>query len=321
FSAETSVFVRTGASVQLDLQTQERSKINVFLWEKDKSNTIATYIIATKQVLNVSSYENRVKFNTETFSITLKNMMKTDNGLYTARSIEENDIFFAKYRVTVLDAVEVPIMTVNSNQSSGDSCTVNFTCRSHSLTLNSTYNSGSCSQMEVSYEVNFLILDCSQKSIICNHSNPVSWNHDRINVAQLCFFKDQTPKKEEKKSTPWWIVFVVLGVLIILILAGFIYCKCIKGAQKEVEGTVYAQVEGQEMQKLNSDCHTYDTPDRVQDQTQKEPADERPETTYCTVGQHQKPRIPPETDHTIYSAVFKQSNKKPPAISSDDASK
>ncbi|RXN25250.1 CD48 antigen-like protein [Labeo rohita] len=114
-------------------------------------------------------------------------MMKTDSGLYRARSVEDNNKFFAEYRVSVIDAVEAPVLTVNSNQSSGDSCTVNFTCRSHELMINSSYQDKSCSpEKETSNGTNTLILNCSKESIICNHSNPVSWKADRINITQLC---------------------------------------------------------------------------------------------------------------------------------------
>ncbi len=86
----------------------------------------------------------------------------------------------------VSDAVEAPVLTVNSNWFSGDSCTVNFTCRAHELTINSSYQNNRCSPEEVTSQINTLILDCSEKSIICNHSNPVSWKQDRRNITQLC---------------------------------------------------------------------------------------------------------------------------------------
>ncbi|KAI2667913.1 CD48 antigen [Labeo rohita] len=187
FSAEISVFVQTGTSVQLNIQTQELPKMNVFIWEKDKSTTIVAYITAIKQVLSDIYYEKRVEFNTETFSVTLKNMQKTDSGLYRARSVQDNNKFFAEYRVSIIDAVEAPVLTVNSNWSSSDSCTVNLTCRAHELMINSRYQNKSCSTEEVtSNGINTLILNCSENSIICNHSNAVSWKEDRINITQLC---------------------------------------------------------------------------------------------------------------------------------------
>uniref|UniRef100_A0A8C2KTU7 Immunoglobulin V-set domain-containing protein n=1 Tax=Cyprinus carpio TaxID=7962 RepID=A0A8C2KTU7_CYPCA len=318
----SDVFVQTGASIQLDIKTQELPKIHVLVWGKDKSATILTFINATKEAIRDGSYKERVEFNTETFSVTLKNMQKTDSGLYTARAIEDNNKFFAEYKVSVIDAVEAPVLTVISNWSSSDSCTVNFTCRAPELMINSSYQNNRCSPQEVtSHEIHNLTLDCSKKYIICNHSNPVSWKQDRVNIKELCVNKEENPEKR-KQSSPLWLgvgVGVPVTVFFLILFGVILYLKYKKGTQKEVvEGsTVYAQVEVQEMKELNSECNTYDMPDRAK--AQEETGDKRPNTTYCTVGQHKKSAIPRETDHTIYSAVYKQSSKKPPAITSDDA--
>ncbi len=41
-------------------------------------------------------------FNTETFSLTLKNMQKTDSGLYTARIVASKQADIVTYRVSVI---------------------------------------------------------------------------------------------------------------------------------------------------------------------------------------------------------------------------
>ncbi|XP_016146292.1 natural killer cell receptor 2B4-like [Sinocyclocheilus grahami] len=219
----------------------------------------------------------------------------------------------------VSDAVEAPVLTMNSNGSSSDSCTVNFTCRAHELMIDSSYQNNRCSREEVTSQINTLILDCSEESIICNHSNPVSWKEDRINITQRCDDNKKNNSKNETDSSLLWpslSVVASVAVIILICVSVFLYCRHKKGAQDGVvEGnTVYAQVKAQEMQNLNSDSHTYDFPDRGQAQTQKETGDNLPNTTYSRVGQHQK--IASETDLTIYSEVYKQPNKKPPA---DDA--
>uniref|UniRef100_A0A8C1KUI1 Si:ch211-209f23.6 n=1 Tax=Cyprinus carpio TaxID=7962 RepID=A0A8C1KUI1_CYPCA len=186
FSAEISVFVQTGDSVQLDIQTQQLPEFDLLYWSNDKSESIVKYFHKTKVVRLHSSYKDRVDFNNKTFSLTLKNMQKTDSGLYTAIASGESDKDIVTYRVSVIDAVEAPVLTVNSNRSSSDSCTVNFTCRAHELMIDSSYQNKRCSPEEVTSQINTLILDCSEESIICNHSNPVSWKEDRINITQLC---------------------------------------------------------------------------------------------------------------------------------------
>ncbi|CAM4587783.1 unnamed protein product [Leuciscus chuanchicus] len=175
FSAEISVFVKTGDSVQLDIQTQEElPEFDLLSWRNYKSE-IVRYISESKTVYLLYSYKDRVDFNDKTFSLTLKNMQKTDTGLYRAIASGLINKDIASYRLYVIDAVEAPVLTVNSHWSSSDSCTVNFTCRAHDLMINSSYQNNRCSPQEVTSQINTLILDCSEESIICNYSNPVSW--------------------------------------------------------------------------------------------------------------------------------------------------
>ncbi|KAK2900496.1 hypothetical protein Q8A67_008611 [Cirrhinus molitorella] len=230
FSVDTSIFVQTGASVQLDIQTQEQSKINVnvFLWEKDKSTTIVTYITATNQVLNDNSYKNRVKFNAKTFSLTLKNMQKTDN------------------------AVEAPVLTVNSNWSSSDSCTVSFTCRAHEIMINSSYQNNRCSPEE--------------KYIMCNHSNPVSWKEDRINIKQLCSIQQIQLSYSSSYMMVLVVSCVVVGVMVFAALILYCCCKNETGV-KQADDTGY---------------------DDVETLTQKMTGDTWTTVTYCAAG-HQTP--------------------------------
>ncbi len=107
FSAEISVFVQTGASVQLDIQTQDLPKFNVLFWSNDKSENIVTYISAIKEVIPHPIYKDRMDFNKTTFSLTLTNMQKTDSGLYRLKTngIAESNI--ATYRVSVMGECDV----------------------------------------------------------------------------------------------------------------------------------------------------------------------------------------------------------------------
>ncbi|KAK2900515.1 hypothetical protein Q8A67_008630 [Cirrhinus molitorella] len=226
-------------------------------------------------------------------------MQKTDSGLYTAIAAAESDKNIVTYKVSVIDAVEAPVLTVNSKWISGNFCTVNFTCRAHKLKINSSYQNNSCSPEEVTSHENYtLILYCREKFIICNHTNPVSWKDYKINITQLCEKEENYSNQSE--SSPLWSVGVSVAACTLICLLVFLYCKYKKGAQEEVaEGsTIYSQIQAEA-------------------QTQEERRDNQSTTVYCTVGQHQKPTIPPETDHAIYSGVCKPNNT-PSAISQDD---
>ncbi|XP_016354963.1 uncharacterized protein LOC107698465 [Sinocyclocheilus anshuiensis] len=191
FSAEISVFVQTEASVKLDIQTQQLSEFDLFYWMNNKSEEIVRYINGTKQVRFHTFFENRLDFSAKTFSLTLKSMQKTDSGLYTARASADSDINIVTYRVSVIDAVKTPVLIVNSNRSSPDSCS--FTCNGSNSIISSIYNSSSCSREEVTSSDNHTLrLSCSGDSIICNYSNPVSWKTDTETVNELCTVNQDT---------------------------------------------------------------------------------------------------------------------------------
>ncbi len=100
-SAEISVFVQTGDSVQLHIQTQ-LPEFELLSWINDKLKNIVRYNSASKIGTPHDSYKDRVDFNTETFSLTLKNMQKTDNGSYTARIVGSDYTDIVTYRVSVI---------------------------------------------------------------------------------------------------------------------------------------------------------------------------------------------------------------------------
>uniref|UniRef100_A0A671KVY6 Si:ch211-209f23.6 n=1 Tax=Sinocyclocheilus anshuiensis TaxID=1608454 RepID=A0A671KVY6_9TELE len=216
FSAEISVFVQMGDSVQLDIQTQELPEFDDLSWKKIKSENIVKYTSETKRVRLLSSYKDRVDFNNKTFSLTLKNMQKTDSGLYTAIASAESDNNIVTYRVSVIG---------ESHFFVGNFCTVSFTCRAHELMIDSSYQNNSCSPEEVTSQINTLILDCSEESIICNHSNPVSWKEDRINITQLCEGKYLF---QLSYSSSYMAVLIIVCVVVgVIVFAGLVlYCCC-----------------------------------------------------------------------------------------------
>uniref|UniRef100_A0A671L5K0 Si:ch211-209f23.6 n=1 Tax=Sinocyclocheilus anshuiensis TaxID=1608454 RepID=A0A671L5K0_9TELE len=188
FSAEISVFVQTGASVQLDIQTQELPEFDDLYWKNYKSENIVKYTSETKRVRLHSSYKDRMDFNNKTFSLTLKNMQKTDSGIYTAIASAESDNNIVTYRVSVIGESDF-VCRVQVKRLIYAQSFILFTCRAHELMIDSSYQNNRCSPENVTSQINTFILDCSEEFIICNHSNPVSWKEDKINTTQLCFNK------------------------------------------------------------------------------------------------------------------------------------
>ncbi|XP_051728292.1 SLAM family member 7-like isoform X2 [Ctenopharyngodon idella] len=290
FSAEISVFVQTGDSVQLDIQTQELPEIDIFSWTNEKSEVIVRYINGTKTVKRYPSYENRVDFNDETFSLTLKNMQKTDSGLYTARASGQFEKNILTYRVSVIDAVEAPVLTVNSSWSSSDPCS--FTCKGSNIIISSIYDSSSCSPEEESSSENYnLRLNCSGDFIKCNYSNPVSWKTDRKKVNELCTVDQEIPRADFFQSVhpSWFIPLICLLTTSLLasVIGWYLYKRkkdhSYTPDQQNDELTVHEKV-GENIK-----------PQRSLDKLEKS---KNPSTVYDTLREHGPPDVMMETNQT-----------------------
>ncbi|XP_067220126.1 CD48 antigen-like [Chanodichthys erythropterus] len=275
-SAEISVFVQIGDSVQLDVQKHELPESDDLFWTNDKSENIVKYIHASKTVLH-PSYKDRVDFNNETFSLTLKNMQKTDSGFYRARTSGHLEKNIVTYRVSVIDAVEAPVLTVNSSWSSSDPCS--FTCKGSNIIISSIYNSSSCSPEEVTSSDNYTLrLNCSDDYIMCNHSSPVSWKTEIKKVHELCTVDQAHPS--------WFILLICLLTMSLLAsVIGWCLYKRRKdhsytSAQQNDEHPVYEKVD----ENIN--------PQRALEKSKYS------STVYDTLKEHGSPNVTMETKHT-----------------------
>nr|XP_055057246.1 SLAM family member 7-like isoform X2 [Misgurnus anguillicaudatus] len=310
-----TLFVQMGTSIQLNI-SKLTAENNTLLWSKDKLNVVRYE--KPKDPKIPDSHKNKVVFNSTNLSLTLKNMQKNDSGPYKAITRGDSDIVVAEYIVSVIDGVDAPELTVISNWSSSDSCTVNFTCRAHNLTLNSTYENNSCSVGGDSLEIFTLILNCTEDSIICNHSNPVSRKIETQEVKQLCpqYYKNH---KQQTGSfqIPWFVYPCILGALLIFGLVYFFFRNKNKGL-KQLDNTIYAEVESRQMQSGKKECHVYELPEMMCPTVQS--GNNKPQTTYSTVGQHRKPHkktrkpsqeVPTNNILSIYSVVSKLPDVSP----------
>uniref|UniRef100_A0A8C1LM77 Immunoglobulin V-set domain-containing protein n=1 Tax=Cyprinus carpio TaxID=7962 RepID=A0A8C1LM77_CYPCA len=92
-----SITVQEGNSVTLN--TTEKAQFHDFLWIKNNLDNIVLYDSKIENIY--PSYKNRVDFNKQTLSITIKNMQKTDSGLYTAKASGKIDNIIGLYNLTV----------------------------------------------------------------------------------------------------------------------------------------------------------------------------------------------------------------------------
>ncbi|XP_041928587.1 natural killer cell receptor 2B4-like isoform X3 [Alosa sapidissima] len=130
-------------------------------------------------------YEARMEFDVNTFSLRLKNLQKTDSGLYKAEKAlhGKQKETVAEYRIYVLEPAAAPTLTVVSNWSSSDSCSVTLNCTGLNVSLISSCNGIVCSQEE---GVTSLSISLNHSTVSCNHSNPVSWSQATMDLKPLC---------------------------------------------------------------------------------------------------------------------------------------
>uniref|UniRef100_A0A8C1XN90 Immunoglobulin V-set domain-containing protein n=1 Tax=Cyprinus carpio TaxID=7962 RepID=A0A8C1XN90_CYPCA len=330
------VFIQTGDSVELDIKIKTMPEFNQLVWTKDISENIVKFLSQSGDIKEHSSYKNRVEFNTETFSLTLRNLKKTDSGIYMAKTKGEQEICVAKHNISVIDPVDFPVLKQNFTMITVNACIVNVSCSGRDHTISDSYHSNNCSREEVtSFGIQTLALYCIENIVVCNYSNPVSWKNDTIEIHQLCPPHEKENPKENNGSFPLHWLLVIAGVSVLVFTAVPVICCSYKKRKKSAQindQTVYAQVQptnevqkplemleksanpqtvygfSGEYKQTHNTSQTIPSP-QIREQAQTE---NRPSTTYSTIGQHQKPSFASETDHTIYSTVCKSTQGRQP---------
>ncbi|XP_047662411.1 SLAM family member 5-like [Tachysurus fulvidraco] len=183
------VFKLVNSSVQLDIQEHLDKSFFFLLWTFNKSIAIVTYS-GNPPTRENERYKDRVKFDEETYGLTLKSLQKSDSGIYAAKAVGEKEVIVATYQLHVLDPVQKPVLTASLQ--SNDNCNVTLTCEVQKLSVTSHCYNDTCDMREKKTSGDmfpFLSLYVSNNFIICNHSNPVSWKNTTMeikHVKQLC---------------------------------------------------------------------------------------------------------------------------------------
>ncbi|XP_072525019.1 uncharacterized protein [Salminus brasiliensis] len=118
FTGSSNVFVQVGKSFQMDIQDKVLA-FDDLSWIHNNRNVIK-YYPETKYIRENSHYKQRVEFNKETYSLTLKNLQKSDGGKYVAKASG--------------DPVEAPVLT----QHSSGTCNITLTCGYDGLSIHSS---------------------------------------------------------------------------------------------------------------------------------------------------------------------------------------
>ncbi|KAM9322091.1 uncharacterized protein KZ484_020328 [Pholidichthys leucotaenia] len=223
-----------------------------------------------------NSYSERIDFSKESHSVKLKRLQEADSGTYTGRvSTLKKDLRSVTYSIIV--QVSPADLTVDHVSSSSHSCILTVTCStgdSH-ISSNFTCDTRTCYQEggekpKVTASGAVLHLQLASHSIICNHSNQVSYEETPRNIRELC------PNHEDKRGQPDYTIGIVFGVLL---------CGAALGAAR------YRQKRGKSDNRETTENTVYAAPDVELTNTPAQiPADEAlepsPTSTYSLVGPH-----------------------------------
>ncbi|KAM4605027.1 SLAM family member 5-like [Polymixia lowei] len=276
------VFVLKGEDVRLEVQKPVKleGESDDFIWKFKGKKNIFKYSFQSKSPSSV--YKDRIEFSEENYSLLLKNLQEADSGLYHAVVSGEEEDFVANYSVIVQERVSPAVLTVTSVSSSPPSCNLTVTCRGQDSSVNSTFrcDNRTCSQeggerSEVMTSTVPLYVYLLNGSIICNHSNQVSWSTNMREIQPLCPFHPG-PKP---KPFPWYIISItcVLGALVVIgVVLGLHYWKKRKEPIDDKEETENGNT-------------VYAFPESPGGQGPVELTSVNPNSTYSVVGPHSAP--------------------------------
>ncbi|XP_030607450.1 uncharacterized protein LOC115795609 [Archocentrus centrarchus] len=181
------VFVLHGKDLHLDVEKPVvLDETTDLFWRFNTKNNIVKITPERKTVL-INIYKGRVEFG-QNYSLLLKNVQHSDSGDYTAVTVGGQEQRVAEYKVTVQDPVSPVNLTVTN---SSDSCNITVTCSTVDLKISRTFrcDAQNCSQVEekslnTTKTFSSLIVYLQQDTIVCNHSNQVSWKHSKVTKLQ-----------------------------------------------------------------------------------------------------------------------------------------
>ncbi|XP_045907265.1 uncharacterized protein LOC123972081 [Micropterus dolomieu] len=299
-SAVTPVFVQKGKDVLLNIMTPDVPENFFILSWKFNANLVLVTYLPDKEPTVSNNYTGRIETDVKKYSLKLNNLQEADSGVYTARVTgSEEERILAEYNVRVQGPVSPVELSVDSSvSSSSDSCNLTVTCRTQDSHISSTFtcDTQTCSpeggeRSEVTTSAASLHVYLLNDSIICNHSNQVSWTEDIKKAEHFC---PQLADPYEKRITvPVLIVVITVFFITMLTVLAVVYCrrKRRKYERENRENTVYATPQ------VESTTHPLN-------QIPTDASGLSPTTTYSSVGLHTGPVGSPERGRTLPESLY-----------------
>uniref|UniRef100_A0A3Q3BUE9 Immunoglobulin subtype domain-containing protein n=1 Tax=Haplochromis burtoni TaxID=8153 RepID=A0A3Q3BUE9_HAPBU len=185
------VFVRHGKDLHLDVEKSVvLDKKTDFFWKFNETNNVAKCAFNNDPVV-FDKYEGRAVLFRQNYSLLLKNVQHSDSGDYTAFMVSNEDqkvtCFKSLHACASSDPVSPVNLTVDSVSGSSESCVLAVTCSTVDSSIHHSFrcDDKNCSQVKektfkpTNYSSS-LIVYLQQDFILCNHSNQVSWEYNKI---------------------------------------------------------------------------------------------------------------------------------------------
>uniref|UniRef100_A0A3P8NNC5 Immunoglobulin subtype domain-containing protein n=1 Tax=Astatotilapia calliptera TaxID=8154 RepID=A0A3P8NNC5_ASTCA len=182
------VFVRHGKDLHLDIgRSVVLDKKTDLIWKFNKTNNVAKCAFNNDPVV-FDKYEGRAELFRQNYSLLLKNVQHSDSGDYTALMVSNVDqkvtCFKSLHVCSSSDPVSPVHLTVDSVSGSSESCVLAVTCSTVDSSIHHSFrcDDKNCSQVKekpTNYSSSFIVYR-HQDFILCNHSNQVSWEYNKI---------------------------------------------------------------------------------------------------------------------------------------------
>ncbi|XP_075954791.1 uncharacterized protein LOC142956899 isoform X2 [Anarhichas minor] len=230
-SAVTTVFVQKGHDQILNVDADVPEKFSFVEWKFNKTAILVRFPPGGEPII-FPDFTGRVEFPVKKFSLKLKNLQEADSGVYAAQVFTlQGDKPLAEYKVTVQGPVSPVELTVDSVDSmvsrSSDSCNLTVTCSTQHSHISSTFRcvNRTCSQeggeqSELTTSGASLHVYLLNSSIICNHSNQVTWTKDFNMTEHFCPQYVAPDPYPDRDHVPVPVIAIWLPILILVISVG-----------------------------------------------------------------------------------------------------
>uniref|UniRef100_A0A3Q2NW93 Immunoglobulin subtype domain-containing protein n=1 Tax=Fundulus heteroclitus TaxID=8078 RepID=A0A3Q2NW93_FUNHE len=181
------VFVQTGKDLILNLTEAEIAQNSkLWLWQFNGKGLV-TFSAPSPPTVE-EPYTGRIEVLEKKYNVKLKNLQKSDSGIYTAKTVLPTEKTLIEYNITAQDPVSSVDLTVNLTSNTSSSI-FTVTCRAGNSFISSTLRceNRTCGESRgVTTSGSYLRIYQLNESITCNHSNQVSFIKATKKIEDYC---------------------------------------------------------------------------------------------------------------------------------------